>query len=103
METLGPRLRATRRQRTMSQAEAGEELGVAQQTVGKWEDGSPPSSIYFPVLSSFLGITEAELAHLVYGLGPSSDGLEDLLDRMEDLVKRQEKMIRLLTRALDAR
>ena len=61
-ETIGNRIYKYRRERSMTQEELAEKLGVSSQAVSKWEnDVSCPDIGLLPRLCGFLGITTDEL------------------------------------------
>lgn len=72
--TVGPLMRALRRQLGQTQHELASDLGVAQTTIAKWENGTGvPSPKHLPTIAAFLGIPQAEVATMLYvGLDPSA-------------------------------
>jgi transcriptional regulator with XRE-family HTH domain len=54
-EPLGERIHAYRLVNGMTQRELADQLGVTQQSVARWEQGSPPRRYMLRVLESMLG------------------------------------------------
>ena len=66
LPALASRLRHERAQRAITQAEAGQLLGVAQPTYAGWELArATPGRQYVPAIASFLGIDRKEVASMV--------------------------------------
>jgi transcriptional regulator with XRE-family HTH domain len=51
---LGGRIRDYRRRHAMTQRELAEQLGVTQQSVARWEQGSPPSTYLVRTLETLV-------------------------------------------------
>ncbi|MBP5166051.1 MAG: helix-turn-helix transcriptional regulator [Oscillospiraceae bacterium] len=83
MNSIGEKIRELRRARDMTQDELAALLGVAYQTVSKWETGatSPDLSLIVPIARLF-GITTDEL----FSYNESADGL-----RLAELQKRYDE------------
>ena len=61
-ETLGKRIAALRREKSMKQDELAEKLGVTPQAVSKWEnDQTCPDISLLPALAAILGVSVDEL------------------------------------------
>lgn len=62
MMTLGQRLRERRRELGLTQEEVAARLGVAQQTVGRWEAGAsrPRDAVHLEAVAGFLGVSREE-------------------------------------------
>jgi transcriptional regulator with XRE-family HTH domain len=54
-DVLGERIHAYRLVNGMTQRELADQLGVTQQSVARWEQGSPPRRYMLRVLESLLG------------------------------------------------
>ena len=61
-ETIGKRIAALRREKSMKQDELAEKLGVTPQAVSKWEnDQTCPDISLLPALAAILGVSVDEL------------------------------------------
>jgi transcriptional regulator with XRE-family HTH domain len=77
---LAERIRAYRLSMGMTQRELADQLGVTQQTVARWEQGSPPRRYMHRVIESLLGETHegdqpAGLADII-GIRPPPPGVQ---------------------------
>ena len=54
-DELAERLRTYRLKHGMTQRELADQLGVTQQSVARWEQGSPPRRYMLRVIESLLG------------------------------------------------
>jgi transcriptional regulator with XRE-family HTH domain len=71
---LGDRIRTYRRRHGMTQRELAEQLGVTQQSVARWEQGSPPSTYMVRTLETLVDEPEpvdasSDMAEII-GLRP---------------------------------
>ncbi len=76
-EPFGPLLKRHRRADGLTQAELGDRIGAAQQTIGAWERGERPQPRYFPKLAEYLSLDERELASLIGEAGDDSADSND--------------------------
>lgn len=66
IRTLGDRVRAGRKALAMTQMDLARELGVGQQTVGRWENGDVPQRRHWAALAAFLGLEgQAEIRSIL--------------------------------------
>ncbi len=74
---LAERIRTYRLKVGMTQRELADQLGVTQQSVARWEQGSPPRRYMLRVIESLLGETDGtestDLADII-GLHPPAPG-----------------------------
>ena len=85
---IGENLRRLRRAADMTQEQLADKLGVAYQSVSRWENGTTyPDMEFLPVLAGIFGVTVDELL-----------GCEDSLQR-ENLENRLEELASLLESA----
>lgn len=73
-DVLGARIRAHRLNNQMTQAQLADQLGVTQQTVARWEQGSPPRRYMHRIIESLLeesdhGDPSTDLAEII-GIRP---------------------------------
>lgn len=95
---LGARLRQQRKERRLSQEEAGKEVGVTQSRWSRWEDGKlMPHPGEFGAISLFLGISRAEVIGLAFGIKESTEArLTRLETSVGELVTQQREQARQL-------
>ena len=75
---LGERIRTYRLKHGMTQREVADQLGVTQQSVARWEQGSPPRRYMLRAIESLLEETDAgdqstDLAEII-GIRPPVSG-----------------------------
>lgn len=75
---LAERIRSYRLKQGMTQRELADQLGVTQQSVARWEQGSPPRRYMLRVIESLFGETDAgdppaDLAEII-GIRPPAAG-----------------------------
>jgi transcriptional regulator with XRE-family HTH domain len=75
---LAERIRTYRLTHEMTQRELADQLGVTQQSVARWEQGSPPRRYMFRVIESLIEETDAgdpstDLAEII-GIRPPAPG-----------------------------
>jgi transcriptional regulator with XRE-family HTH domain len=75
---LAERIRAYRLKHGMTQQEVADQLGVTQQSVARWEQGSPPRRYMLRAIESLLDLTDAgdqstDLAEII-GIRPPAAG-----------------------------
>ncbi len=76
---LAERLRSYRLQHGVTQRELADQLGVTQQSVARWEQGSPPRRYMLRVIESLLGESDPggrsadDLAEII-GIRPPTSG-----------------------------
>jgi transcriptional regulator with XRE-family HTH domain len=75
---LAERIRTYRLKQGMTQRELADQLGVTQQSVARWEQGSPPRRYMLRVIESLFGETDAsdppaDLAEII-GIRPPAAG-----------------------------
>jgi transcriptional regulator with XRE-family HTH domain len=73
---LAARLRAYRSRRGITQRELADELGVTQQSVARWEQGTPPRRYLVRLIESLLGedvgVDESSDLAQIIGIRPKS-------------------------------
>jgi transcriptional regulator with XRE-family HTH domain len=76
---LGERIRTHRLQHGMTQRELADQLGVTQQSVARWEQGSPPKRYLLRAIQSLIeettdaGDRSRDLAEII-GIRPAATG-----------------------------
>jgi len=101
---LGSALRQHRHTRRMSQHQLALRLGVTQQTIARWERGSPPRADMIPIIHAELGgraiapqglarVIELPIVETEDSANPERDALQDaFLDACVEMVLRRERL-----------
>lgn len=91
---LGAHLRHRRKRQGLGQKEAAALVGVSQSQWSRWEDAKlmPDPRKDFAKLAEFLGVDEAEVVRLAFGIKDQStvarlDALEDQLAEVRRLLR----------------
>ena len=87
--TLGEQIQALRKAAGMSQEELGDRLGVARQSVSKWEsDSTIPELDKLIAMSKLFGVSVGSLLGLEESEGPDHELTERELKALEDIARR---------------
>lgn len=87
--TLGEQIQALRKSAGMSQEELGDRLGVARQSVSKWEsDSTIPELDKLIAMSKLFGVSVGSLLGLEESEGPDHELTERELKALEDIARR---------------
>jgi transcriptional regulator with XRE-family HTH domain len=99
--TIGQALEEVADQRELSDREAGEHIGVAQQTFTRWVNGQAiPSSEMIPAIAHFLRLSESKTRALVKASErPRAD--RRVASRLDQIEEDVAELRRLLTKLLD--
>lgn len=83
-EPIGRALRRLRRAKGLTQAAAGEAVGVTQQAYSAWESGTVPPSESLQALERLLGRPAGSLVRIAYG--PMDDDTQARLEALDERV-----------------
>lgn len=87
--TLGERIQALRKAAGLSQEELGEKLGVARQSVSKWESGATvPELDKLIAMSKLFGVSVGSLLGLEESEGPDHELTEREMRALEAIARR---------------
>lgn len=102
---LSTLLRQRMTERGLSQVDAAAELEVDNSRVNRWLRGDPPSDRKAPALARFLGLSTAEVVHLIYRARnePKVDALAVATDLAERVATLEAQVAELMADRKPAR
>lgn len=95
---FGERLRRRRKELGLRQEQVGQQIGVSQPTVAKWENGKVlPDPDSFGPLAAFFEVADADVVHWVYG---AENDMATRISRLEEQMTVVLQELRSLSRRL---
>lgn len=100
---IGEKIRAARRNMTMSQAALAREIGVKQSTIASWEKGrTEPDTVTVGRLAQVLKVTTSYLLGIQSEENVFPEGVADLAKKIADLSPADRAVIEKVVAALGA-